>query len=145
MGDPEKRRQLHLLKSPSEDELEFQDEDKDEFQPSEASVDDPVDDARPSPGSSLLIGDFAVVRVERKQKESFRLYVTKVIEVEDDGYVGVFFKKKSSANKFEETEEEGFFHQEDIVYNLSKPIIHTHGRFKDMISFEDDLNEITLY
>ncbi|KAG8322877.1 hypothetical protein J6590_012866 [Homalodisca vitripennis] len=71
----------------------------------EASSDD-----KPSSPSCLLIGDYAVIRVERKQKKSFQLYVTKVIEVEDDGYVGVFFKKKSNVKKFEETNEEGFFH-----------------------------------
>ncbi|KAG8260019.1 hypothetical protein J6590_106403, partial [Homalodisca vitripennis] len=54
------------------------------------------------------------MRVVRKQKKLFWLYVTKVIEVEDDGYVGVFFKK-SNVTKFKETDEEGFFTKQNIL------------------------------
>lgn len=130
--------------SDDESDYSIQDSDK-EFRLSSPSEEDPYDVDMPSPASRLLVGDFAVVRVERKQKQSFRLYVTKVIEVEADGYVGVFFKKKTNVNKFEQTDEEAFFNKEDILRNLSKPYICSSGRFKDTISFEDDLSDITLY
>lgn len=130
--------------SHDESDYSIQDSDK-EFQLSTTSEEDPYDVDKPSPPSCLQVGDYAVVRVERKQKTSFRLYVTRVIEVESDGYEGVFFKKKSCVTKFEETDEEAFFKKQDIIQILSKPIFYTSGRFQGTVSFQDDLSELTLY
>lgn len=60
-----------------------------EFWLSTPSEEDPYDVIIPSPASWFIVGDLTVVKVERKLKNSFRLYITEVIVVEADGYVGI--------------------------------------------------------
>lgn len=59
--------------SHDESDYSIQDSDK-EFQLSTDSEEGPYDVDKPSPPSCLQVGDYAVVRVERKQKTSFQLY-----------------------------------------------------------------------
>lgn len=90
-------------------------------------------------------GTFAVVKVGGKTKQSFRLYVAKVLEIEEDGYVVTFLKKCTQGLRFAQTEEEAFVKEEDFVRRLSKPSSSSSSRFKDMIAFNNDLTDITLY
>lgn len=89
-------------------------------------------------------GDFVVVRVYTKDKKSFRLYVARVKKSVSNGYEGVFYKRAQKTLRFLETEEEAFFSKTDIVRKLSKPVTSSIARFKNMISFNTDLSDLTL-
>lgn len=91
-------------------------------------------------------GDYLVVKVYGKSKNNFRLYVCKVMHPEDDGYVGVFYKKNPQTWRFFPTEEEAFFSSQDIVRKLQlSDTERTSSRFKHMISFKNDLGDLFLY
>lgn len=89
-------------------------------------------------------GDFFVVKVHGQK--SYRLYVAKVLYPEDDGYVGKFYKRISHTWRFQETEEEAAFLTEDVVQKLKPNLnIQTSARFKDMMTFVDDMSELNIY
>lgn len=151
---PKRAKKTSIVSSTSEDESNYSLQDSDpELILSSLSEDDPdcqTEDEHASPtgnsvASNLLVGDFAVVKVSGKTKQSFRLYIAKVLEVEEDGYVVTFLKKCTKGLRFAQTEEEAFVKEEDFVRRLSKPSSRSSSRFKGMIAFNDDLSDITLY
>nr|CAD7195522.1 unnamed protein product [Timema douglasi] len=110
------------------------------------SEEEDIDTASSGPnGTSLLPGDFAVVKVYGKTKESFRLYVSRVSHPSGAGYIGTFYKRTPQTMRFSETLEESYFSHQDVVHKLSTPISSSSARFKDMISFPDDLSDLTIY
>nr|CAD7429773.1 unnamed protein product [Timema monikensis] len=110
------------------------------------SEEEDIDTASSGPnGTSLLPGDFAVVKVYGKTKESFRLYVSRVSHPSGAGYMGTFYKRTPQTMRFSETLEESYFSHQDVVHKLSTPISSSSARFKDMISFPDDLSNLTIY
>ena len=95
---------------------------------------------------SLLLNDYAVVKVQRNTKNSSRHYVAKIISTYDDGdYEGVFYKKLPGAHKFTETNEESFIDVDDIVLKLSKPTGINSALFHNAISFSVDLTGFSIY
>lgn len=96
--------------------------------------------------NDFLPDDFLVVKVYGKKGKSFRLYVTKVLYRDDDEYVGVFYKRVPNTWKFSETDEEASFLPQDVVKKLQPDdVIKTSSRFKDMISFTNDMTDLNLY
>lgn len=79
-----------------------------------------------------------------KTKNCFRLYVAKVIEFDEEGYIGRFLKKSGQVNKFKETDEEALFNVEDIVHRLPPAKSCFTSRFKGLVYFEEDLSDFTL-
>lgn len=98
-----------------------------------------------SSDSTFSLGDFAVIKVMGKSKNSFRLYVVKVVEFDEDGYIGKFFKKSSYGFKFKESDEEALFKSpEDVIRRLTQPKMCSSSRFKGLITFDDDLDGLTI-
>lgn len=96
--------------------------------------------------SKFSLGDFALIKVQTgNTKHAFRLYVVKVIEFDEEGYIGKFYKKSSHSFKFLETDEEALFKTpEDVVRKLGKPTLCTTGRFQGHIIFNDDFDGLTI-
>ncbi|CAH0559401.1 unnamed protein product [Brassicogethes aeneus] len=90
-------------------------------------------------------GEFAVVKVCGKTKDSFRLYVIRIIAMMDDGCNGIYYKRVPNTKRFLETEEEFFVNRADIVRKLSKPLPGSSARFKDFVSFSTDLSDLMLH
>lgn len=91
--------------------------------------------------------DFVIVKVYGKTKNVFRMYVAKVTDFQDDGYVGLFCKKTLSSNMFSLTDEESFFSKDDVIKKLM-PVVQTSksaSRWKDKICFQDDLSAFIIY
>lgn len=63
--------------------------------------------------NSPLPGDISVVKAYGKSKNvrlaMQRTYIAKVIQLQDDGYVGFFYKMSLNTNSFTLTNEESFF------------------------------------
>lgn len=90
--------------------------------------------------------DFLVVKVHGEKGKTFRLYVIKVLYPEDEGYVGVFYKMVPHTWKFSETNEEASFLPQDVVRKLQpSDNIKTSSRFKNMMSFKNDMTDLNLY
>lgn len=146
-GQKKKRKKL-FTRSSSEDSnsnYSIQDSDK-EFILSTTSEEDPDFGIPESPQlpNTFAPGDFLVVKVHGKK--SYRLYVAKVLYPEDDGYVGKFYKRVPNTWRFQETEEEAAFLPEDVIKKLQpNDNIQTSARFKDMITFVNDMSELNLY
>lgn len=99
-----------------------------------------------NPENSYRPGDFLVVKVYGKTKDTHRLYVTKVLYIQGDGYIGVFYKRAPSTWNFSQTEEEAFIPAKDILKQLKLSLNQNKSaRFKDMVSFENDLSDLMLY
>lgn len=96
--------------------------------------------------NSFLPNDFAVVKVFGKTQNKFRLYVCKIKDYDEGGYICQFFKKILFAKKFTATEEESFVRKRDIVRKLGAPVtVAGSSRFHDMITFNDDISDLTIY
>ena len=73
-------------------------------------------------------------------------YVSRVLYPKDDGYVGVFYKKTPGTRRFCETDEDAFFRPQDILKTLQPTDgIQTSSRFKNMISFKNDMDDLILF
>ncbi|XP_063221130.1 uncharacterized protein LOC134530328 [Bacillus rossius redtenbacheri] len=96
-------------------------------------------------GISISQGDYMVVKIYGKTKTSFRYYVCKVSYLMDNGFVGTFLKRVPQTKKFTMTEEESFVSKNDVFRKLSSPVLNSGARFKDMLCFEDDLTDLTVY
>lgn len=97
------------------------------------------------PNDHLQVNRFVVVKVKGKTKNSMRLYVSKILRVLQEGYDVLFYKRVPGTQRFVETTEEAFVDSEDIFMALSKPVVNSSGRFKDTISFSNDLCGLTIY
>lgn len=95
--------------------------------------------------SELQAGDFALVKVFGKSKDSMRLYVAKIITSEADENFVLFYKWTPKTLHFTETTEEAFIKKENIFLKLSKPVQCSTARFYNMISFSDDLTGFSIY
>lgn len=120
--------------------LEESDEDEefDEVEPADLAQDI-------SESSKLSLHDHVIVKVMGKNKTCYRLYVAKVIEFDEEGYIGRFLKKIAQTNKFRETDEEALFKVDDVVRRLPTPKPCTTSRFKGLLYFEEDLSDFTLH
>lgn len=79
-------------------------------------------------------------------QKSLCYYVVKTIEFDEDGYIGKFYKKTSHGYRFLETDEEALFKTpEDVICKLGTPKLCTTGRFKGLVSFDDNLDGLTIY
>nr|CAI5837246.1 unnamed protein product [Callosobruchus analis] len=119
--------------SESESQFSLHDSSSDMF-----SLDSDAESDSSLPG--FTSGDFAVVRVCGKTKDSFRLYVMRITAVLDDGFNGIYYKRAPKAMRFFETDEEFFVNRSDITRKLSKPLPSSSARFKDFVSFSTDLS-----
>lgn len=99
---------------------------------------------RPSASTNISVNDYALIKVYNEKADSFRLYVVQVTEPDEDGWVGQFYKKMSQLSRFSETNESAFFSEEDIVIKLHKRQEQLIARYKDTISFHDDLKQYTI-
>lgn len=99
---------------------------------------------RPSASTNISVNDYALIKVYNEKADSFRLYVVQVTEPDEDGWVGRFYKKMSQLSRFSETNESAFFSEEDIVIKLHKRQEQLIARYKDTISFHDDLKQYTI-
>ncbi|KAJ8966614.1 hypothetical protein NQ314_003422 [Rhamnusium bicolor] len=70
--------------------------------------------------------DFVLVKVFGKN--SYRLFIAKVIKPDNDDYEGVFYKRMLNIFRFCETTEGAFFQKNDIMLKLSKPIPKGAGK-----------------
>lgn len=141
---PQKKSRRVDASSTSECSDQFSLQDSDDQLIFTSSEDEQVSEVGNSNPSDIALspGDYAVIKVYGKVKQSFRLYVCKICDPQDDGYVGVFLKKLPQTNKFIETNEESFFSREDIVRKLSITTGGTTSRFKDSIIFKGDVSDI---
>ena len=92
--------------------------------------------------NSVQVGEY-FVEVYGKSKENFRLYIAKVTNQTNVGYDIMFFRRHSQTMKFMETEEESHVAKKDVVRKLSEPLKSSSTRFKDMISFTNDLSDLS--
>lgn len=90
-------------------------------------------------------GDYMVVKVYGKTKNTSRCYVCQVNYLEDDGFVGTFLKRVSQTNKFTMTEEDSLISREDVIKKLSSPILRSSSHFKNTLLFKEDLSDVTIY
>lgn len=93
--------------------------------------------------NSIKTGEYCVVKIYRKSRKNFRLYIAKVTNQTNAGYDVVFFKRHSQTLKFMETEEESYVSKKDVIRKLSKPLKSSSARFRNMISFSDDLSDLS--
>ncbi|CAH1970320.1 unnamed protein product [Acanthoscelides obtectus] len=56
-----------------------------------------------------------------------------------------FFKRLCQSMKFFETGEESLIANQDFVRKLSQPVKSSSARFKDMISFNTDLSDLSMF
>lgn len=98
-----------------------------------------------SDSAQLSAGEFVVVKVYGKTKDAFRFYVIRIIAIMDDGCHGIFYKRAPNTMRFQETDEESFVNNSDIVRKLSKPLQTTSARFKNLLKFATDLSDLTLH
>lgn len=91
--------------------------------------------------------DFAIMKVYGKSKHVCRMYICKVTQVQDDGYIGLFYKKSLENNTFIATEEESFFSKDDFVKKLMPPVdaSKSSSRLKNTKRFLDDISDFTIY
>lgn len=95
--------------------------------------------------TELQRDSYVVVRVNGKSKGAFRLYVARIVGLQDDGYIGVFYKKVPMTPRFILTDEEAFFTNTDIIKILQKPVLSSITRYSGMIRFTTDLSMFSLY
>lgn len=121
----------------SDDELILSTTSEDDFQ---------LNSPSPSPIKDVNIGDFFIIKVFGKTSNNFRLYVCKVLEPDNDGYIGLFYKKIKQTFRFVPTTEEAFFSAEEVVLKLEERAeSKTSSRFKGSIAFNNDLTMYTIY
>lgn len=140
------RKRRNSSSSEDSDAYSIQDSDK-EFRLSTTSEEDfQLEENLPVP-NEFSPGDFLVVKVYGKKGKTFRPYVTKVLypDPDDNEYVGVFYKRIPNTWKFTETEEEASFLPQDVVCQLLPDHIKTSSRFKDTISFKNEMTDLNLY
>lgn len=89
---------------------------------------------------SSIQDDYCIVKVYGKSQYTFRLYL---VQVTKDGYDVIFFKHHPETMKFIATSEESYVRQKDLVRNLCKPLKHKLTRYKGMLSFPNDLRDLT--
>ncbi|KAJ9596963.1 hypothetical protein L9F63_011993 [Diploptera punctata] len=138
-----KNKKLDSESSPEDSDYSVQDSDSD------LTLSDSSANAELSKELDRLIqpDDFVIVKVYGKTKNVFRMYVSKVTDFQDDGYVGLFCKKTLSSNMFSLTDEESFFSKDDVIKKLM-PVVQTSksaSRWKDKICFQDDLSAFIIY
>lgn len=132
--------------SPEDSDYSVQDSDRDLIV-SDSSVEAEFSSSFQKLDTLLKIEDFVIVKVYGKSKNVFRMYVSKVTEFQDDGYVGLFYRKTLNSNTFSATDEESFFSKDDLIKKLM-PVVQTSksaSRWKDKVSFHDDLSAYTIY
>lgn len=129
----------------TDSDCSFQNEDK-EFSESSSEEDTNNVLSLDKSNSKFSLGEFAVIKVMGKTKNSCRLYVVKVIEFDEEGYIGRFYKKTPGVFKFAQTDEEALFKApEDVIRRLNKPNICSSGRYQGSITFLDDFEGLSLY
>lgn len=138
-----KNKKLDSESSPEDSDYSVQDSDSD------LTLSDSSANAELSKELDRLIqpDDFVIVKVYGKTKNVFRMYVSKVTDFQDDGYVGLFCKKTLSSNMFSLTDEESFFSKDDVIKKLML-VVQTSksaSRWKDKICFQDDLSAFIIY
>lgn len=93
---------------------------------------------------NLEVGHFLICKVYGKK--SVRQFVARVEEVVFGGYNVKFLKKQLASNRFKYSEEPtSFVPFNDIVVQLPNPIADRSSRYKDMIYFNRDLTEYSLF
>lgn len=122
--------------STDSDAFSIQDSEKDYQESFFSEYEDDVD-------LTLNPGDFCVTKVFGKTANYFRLFVARVMEKENGGYIVSFFKRYNPTMKFKETEEESFIRESDIVRKLTQPITASSARYNNMIGFAEDLSDLT--
>uniref|UniRef100_A0A1B6GCB9 DDE-1 domain-containing protein n=1 Tax=Cuerna arida TaxID=1464854 RepID=A0A1B6GCB9_9HEMI len=150
-GAPKTRKKKRSAPSSEDDSSDYSLQDSDDdFSISELDEDD--DQSNINTGTlntqvSLFPEDFVVVKVFGKTQVKCRLYVCKVKDYEEGGYICQFFKKIPFAKKFVPTEEESFVRKIDVVKKLGLPVTASgSSRYNNMISFEeDDLTGLSIY
>lgn len=94
----------------------------------------------------ISVGDFLLIKVFGKTKENFRLYVCKVVEPDNEGYIGLFYKKIKQTFRFFQTQEEAYFSPNEVVLKLEERIeASKSARFLGSVSFINDLSDYTIY
>lgn len=134
-----------------ESDYSIQDSDKD-FRLDSSSEEEPTFDTTgsipdtPASTENFSPDDFCVVKVYGKVESVFRLYVCQLEYPQDDGFVGKFYKKVTGTKRFVQTDEDAFFQEKDILKKLH-PVtgLQTSSRFKNMVTFHDDLDNLILY
>nr|XP_022909548.1 uncharacterized protein LOC111420741 [Onthophagus taurus] len=101
------------------------------------------DSEKETNADNLSPDDFAVFKVFGSDKVSFRLYVGRIQEADDNGYQVKFFKRRGHNMQFTETEEESYVQQSELCRKLSEPLKHTSSRYNDMLHFSTYLKDLT--
>ncbi|XP_071055885.1 uncharacterized protein [Onthophagus taurus] len=101
------------------------------------------DSEKETNADNLSPDDFAVFKVFGKDKVSFRLYVGRIQEADDNGYQVKFFKRRGHNMQFTETEEESYVQQSELCRKLSEPLKHTSSRYNNMLHFSTYLEDLT--
>lgn len=92
-------------------------------------------------------GETGPLRTQKPQKgstseSSFRLFIAKIGEADNDGYEVQFLKRHSQTTKFVYTDEESYIKQSDIVRKLSQPLKSKSARYANMVYFSTDLTDL---
>lgn len=93
-------------------------------------------------GSVLHAGDYAVSKVFGKDDSSFRLYIAKIEEADNDGYEVKFLKRHSQTMKFIYTDEQSYIKKSEVVRKLSQPLTSESARYANMVYFATDLTDL---
>lgn len=123
----------HYSLQESSDELNFTSPDESDLEEREISI------------RGLKPDDFVLAKVFDQNKTSFRLYVAKVIRREPRGLNVLFYKRAQNTMRFIQTVERSYLDVEDVVLQLSKPVLSSSVRYQNMIAFSNDLSEFTIY
>lgn len=92
---------------------------------------------------TLKPGDFCIAKVFGKTINSFKLFVAKVMEKEEEGYIVSFFQRHNETMKFKETAEESYIRKSDVLRSLPQPITASSARYNNMVGFTDDLSDLS--
>lgn len=95
------------------------------------------------PEDILHAGDFAVVKVFGKDDLSFRMYIGRIQNTDAEGYEVKFLKRHGQTMKFQETEEESYVQRTEIVRKLSQPLKNKSARYRNMVSFNTELTDLS--
>lgn len=116
------RKHKNVNSSSSEEESEYALQDSDaELILSDSEESDMANCAQEL-DSNLRFDDFAIVKVYGKTKTVLRMYIRKISLLEDNGYVGIFYKKSIFNHTFLPTEEEFFFLKDGVMKNHMPPV-----------------------
>lgn len=91
----------------------------------------------------LHAGDYAVIKVFGKDDTSFRLYIAKIEEADNEGYEVKFLKRHSQTMKFIYTDEQSYIKKSEVVQKLSQPLTSKSARYANMVYFANDLTDLS--